>query len=210
RRYTDKATKIFKLIKSDVGRPITDLVSGLSYPGLANDARDVLRTLVSIQKQIPTKDNQWFSVRIMPYRTSDDRIDGLVITFVDNSDIKLLEGNLMETDQMHRLILNTSSDVIVRLSTDMKVLEFNPRAEKLFGKKHKSTLNKNFIQLFVPEPNKEKVTKDLHKILHEKLNCKYKTQVKASGDKIIDIEWSINILLNYFKKPTGLILISNM
>ncbi|MFO7828025.1 MAG: CheR family methyltransferase, partial [Bacteroidales bacterium] len=83
RRYTDKATKIFKLIKSDIGRPITDLVSDLSYPNLANDAREVLRTLVYIQKQIPTKDNRWFSVRIMPYRTSDDRIDGLVITFIN-------------------------------------------------------------------------------------------------------------------------------
>ncbi|MGM0504802.1 MAG: CheR family methyltransferase, partial [Bacteroidota bacterium] len=210
RRYTDKVTKIFKLIKSDIGRPITDLVSDLSYPNLANDAREVLRTLVFIQKQIPTKDNRWFSVRIMPYRTLDDRIDGLVITFIDNSNIKQLEGELMETNQMHRLILNTSSDVIVRLSKDMKVLEFNPQAELFFGKTYKSTLNKNFIQLFIPEPNREKVDKELNKILHESLNCKYQMQVKASENKIIDIEWSINILLNHFKKPTGLILIYKM
>ncbi len=208
RRYTNEATKIFKLIKSDIGRPLTDLVSDLSYPELANDAREVLRTLAFIQKQIPTKDGRWFSVRIMPYRTLDDRIDGLVITFIDNSNIKQLEGELMETNQMHRLILNSSSDVIVRLSTDMNVLEFNPQAEKLFGKKHKSTLNKNFIQQFIPESNQEKVAKDLNKILHKTENCKYKTRVNASGGKIIDVEWSINILLNHFKKPTGLILIS--
>ncbi len=208
-RYTDKATKIFKLIKSDIGRPITDLVSDLSYPNLVNDAREVLRTLVFIQKQIPTKNNRWFSVRIMPYRTFDDRIDGLVITFINNSNIKQLEGNLMETNQMHRLILNTSSDVIVRLSVDMTVLEFNPQAELFFGETYKSTLNKNFIQLFIPESNQKKVDKELNKILHEAMHRKYKTQVKASEDKITDIEWSINILLNHFKKPTGLILISN-
>ena len=208
RRYTNEATKIFKLIKSDIGRPITDLVSELSYPDLANDAREVLRTLVYIQKQIPTKDNRWFLVRIMPYRTFDDRIDGLVITFVNNSSIKQLEGNLIATEQMHRLILNTSSDIIIRLSTELKILEFNPQAEHFFGKEHKSTLNKSFIPQFIPKLKQEKVVKDLNKILLESLNCNYKTQVIASGDKITDIEWSINILLNHLEKPAGLILIS--
>lgn len=201
-------TKIFKLIKSDIGRPFTDLVTDLSYPELANDAREVLRTLIYIQKQIPTKDNRWFSIRIMPYRTFDDRIDGLVITFVDNSNIKQLEGNLIETEQMHRLILNTSSDVVVRLSTDLKVLEFNPQAEKLFDKKHNSTINKNFVQLFIPEPKQKKVAKDLNKILKETQNCKYQMQATTSGGKLTDIEWSINVLLNNLKKPAGLILIT--
>lgn len=209
RRYTNEATKIFKLIKSDIGRPLTDLVSGLLYPELASDAREVLQTLAFIQKQIPTKDNRWFSVRIMPYRTLDDRIDGLVITFVDNSNIKQLEGNLIETEQMHRLIINTSSDAIVRLSTEMRILEFNPHAEKLFGKKNKSTLHENFVQLFIPEPNQEKVTKDLNEMLKETKNCKYKTLIIASRGKIITVEWAINVLLDQNKKPAGLILINN-
>jgi len=207
RRFTNEATKIFKLIKSDIGRPFTDLVSDLSYPELANDALEVLRTLVFIQKQIPTRDKRWFSIRIMPYRTFDDRIDGLVITFMNNSDIKQLEAELIETEQMHRLILNSSSDVIVRLSPEMKILEFNPQAEKFFGKKHKSALNKNFIQLFIPEPKQKRVVKELNKILNETLNCKYQMQVTASGGKLTDIEWSINVLINNLKNPAGLMLI---
>jgi two-component system CheB/CheR fusion protein len=210
RRYTNEATKIFKLIQSDIGRPLTDLVSDLAYPELANDAREVLHTLVFIQKQIPTNDNRWFSVRIMPYRTYDDRIDGLVITFVNNSSIKQLEGELIETEQMHRLILNSSSDVIVRLSTDMKVLEFNPQAEKLFGKKHKSTLNKDFVQLFIPEPKQKEVLDDLIEILNETHNCNYQMQVTTSEGKVADIEWAINVLLNNLNKPAGLILIMKM
>jgi two-component system CheB/CheR fusion protein len=91
RRYTNQATKIFKLIKSDIGRPFTDQVSDLVYPDLSADALEVLRTLVFIQKQIPAKDGRWFTIRIMPYRTFDDRIDGLVITFINNSDLKQLE-----------------------------------------------------------------------------------------------------------------------
>ena len=85
RRFTQQATKIIKLIPGDVGRPITDLASELQYPELADDPRMVLETLLPAEKPIGCKDGRWFTVRIMPYRTLDDRIDGLVITFADIS-----------------------------------------------------------------------------------------------------------------------------
>jgi two-component system CheB/CheR fusion protein len=94
RRFTPQATKIIKLIASDAGRPITDLASGLRYPELAGDARDVLRTLTSAEKPIAARDGRWFTVRIMPYRTLDDRIDGVVITFLDITVAKTLEEKL--------------------------------------------------------------------------------------------------------------------
>jgi two-component system CheB/CheR fusion protein len=83
RRFTSRATKIIKFIPGDVGRPITDLASDLDYPALADDTQEVLRTLVFSEKDIPASGGRWFSVRIMPYRTIDDRIDGVVITLAD-------------------------------------------------------------------------------------------------------------------------------
>ncbi len=94
RRFTTQATKIIKLIPGDIGRPITDLSSQLLYPGMLDDAREVLRKLGFIEKPISTQDGSWFTVRIMPYRTLDDRIDGVVITFWDISAAKTLEGKL--------------------------------------------------------------------------------------------------------------------
>ena len=94
RRFTTQAAKIFKLIPGDVGRPITDLASELSYPELAKDGRGVLQTLVAAEKPVGTKDGRWFTVRIMPYRTLDDRIDGVVITFADITAVKTLEAEL--------------------------------------------------------------------------------------------------------------------
>jgi two-component system CheB/CheR fusion protein len=94
RRFTPQATKIIKLIPGDVGRPVTDLVSDLNYPTLAADVREVLRTLASSEKPIAARGNRWFSVRIMPYRTMDDRIDGVVITFADITAAKTLETKL--------------------------------------------------------------------------------------------------------------------
>jgi two-component system CheB/CheR fusion protein len=94
RRFTPQATKIIKLIPADAGRPITDLASQLRYPELADDAREVLRKLASVEKPIGARDGRWFTVRIMPYRTLDDRIDGVVITFADITTAKTLEASL--------------------------------------------------------------------------------------------------------------------
>ena len=94
RRFTAEATKIIKFIPGDVGRPITDLVSDLNDPTLADDVREVLQTLVPSEKPVAACDGRWFKVRIMPYRTLDDRIDGVVITFADITAAKTLEARL--------------------------------------------------------------------------------------------------------------------
>ncbi|SNY51384.1 two-component system, chemotaxis family, CheB/CheR fusion protein [Arsukibacterium tuosuense] len=96
RRYTDRAANIINLRESDLGRPLSDLTSSLLYPNLHDDALDTLRTLKFCEKQIPTNDERWFSVRIMPYRTLDNMIDGVVITLVDISATKELEAALRE------------------------------------------------------------------------------------------------------------------
>ena len=94
RRFTPQATKIIKLIPGDAGRPISDLASDLRYPELADDARMVLRKLAAVEKPVSTRDGRWFTVRIMPYRTMDDRIDGVVITFANITVSKTLEAKL--------------------------------------------------------------------------------------------------------------------
>ncbi len=91
-RPIPQATKIIKLLPGDAGRPITDLASDLCYPELAEDGRAVLRSLIPIEKPVACNDGRWFTVRVMPYRTLDDRIDGLVITFADITASKELEA----------------------------------------------------------------------------------------------------------------------
>jgi PAS domain-containing protein len=91
RRFTMKTSHITQLIPSDVGRPITDIASTLLYPQLAEDAREVLRTLIKVDRQLPHHDGNWFASRILPYRTLDNMIDGVVITFVDITEIKQAE-----------------------------------------------------------------------------------------------------------------------
>ena len=94
RRFTEQITQIIHLREGDIGRPLSELASTLIYPELHVDAKETLRTLAFSEKQISTVDKRWFSVRIMPYRTLADVIQGVVITFVDITAAKELESRL--------------------------------------------------------------------------------------------------------------------
>lgn len=94
RRFTEQATRIFKLIPGDVGRPLADIVTELDYSDFQKDIKAVLDTLIFSEKQIAGPDGNWHIVKILPYRTQNNVIDGVVITFIDISVAKKLEAEL--------------------------------------------------------------------------------------------------------------------
>ena len=206
RRYTNQATKIFKFIKSDIGRPFTDQVSELIYPEMAIDAMEVLSNLLLIEKQIKAKDGRWFSIRIMPYRTIDDRIEGLVITFINISSLKQVEEKLNETEQLHRLLFDSSSDMIIKLSTNWEVLEFNPISEKFFGIKQEDAMGKNFLEMFLPKPVRKKTEEVMQKMLNKPHKGKLEVPVITAGNNIPVVEWSVNVIFNKLNVATGMIM----
>jgi two-component system CheB/CheR fusion protein len=210
RRFTLQATKIFKLIKSDIGRPFTDQTSDLNYAELADDAREVLRTLVFIQKEVPALDGRWFLVRIMPYRTFDDRIDGLVITFINISEQKRTELKLLESDKKNRILLSATSEVKIVLADDSTVIDLSPEAESYFGKTREECLNKDFVRLFVPEKYRTGVERDIKALLTKGLNGRIKIRVLAARGEIQIVDFFVNLSLNKMKKAEGLILSTNM
>jgi two-component system CheB/CheR fusion protein len=123
RRFTSPTTTIIKLIAGDAGRPITDLVSELDYPGLADDAREVLRSLAFHERQVSARDGRWFTVRIMPYRTQDDRIDGVVITFVEITAAKTMEATLREALSVLQSRFTDQTEELDAAKTLEKVLQ---------------------------------------------------------------------------------------
>jgi two-component system CheB/CheR fusion protein len=116
KRHTEQAKRVIRLIPSDVGRPIGDLVSNLHYSTLVEDAREVLRTLVYKETEVRAEDGSWYLMRIMPYRTTENMIDGLVITFVNVSKVRSLQA------QTERLLgaLTRSQSTVFGQNRDLK------------------------------------------------------------------------------------------
>jgi two-component system CheB/CheR fusion protein len=110
RRFTKQLTGIYKVIDSDIGRPFTDLVSSLDYPQIEQEALDVLQTRIAKEKSVMSHDGKWFSVRIMPYRTDDERVEGLVITFMNISYTKKLEIELQDRIALLNATATTRKD----------------------------------------------------------------------------------------------------
>lgn len=136
RRFTDSLIKIFKIRESDIGRPFTDMVTDLQYPSLSDDAKQVLGNLMIKEMDINTNDQRWFKVRLIPYRTFDDNIDGLVITFIDISKAKLLETQLALINNNERgkrasdLII-ANKEVLIQFQEKEKIIEELNRAIEL-------------------------------------------------------------------------------
>jgi two-component system CheB/CheR fusion protein len=106
KRFTERVTDLFSITQMDEGRPITDFAHQLEYDGLVKDARTVLADLAPVRREIRSRDGRWYDMRLRPYRTVDDKIDGVVITFVDVSERHQVEQALREGEARQRLLLS--------------------------------------------------------------------------------------------------------
>ncbi|MGO9952300.1 MAG: CheR family methyltransferase [Dissulfurispiraceae bacterium] len=133
RRFTPEATGIFNLIQSDIGRPISHIVSKLQYDDIVTDVRKVLDSLMYKEAQVQAKDGHWYIMRIMPYRTHDNAIDGVVINFIDITTMKKLEISLQEKESSAQKaralaegIIATVREPLIVLDANFKVITANP------------------------------------------------------------------------------------
>ena len=108
KRYTAGVDGLFNIMGSDRGRPLSHLTHLLDYPQLTDDARQVLQTLVPLEREVRHTQDGWLLARQRPYRTVDDRIEGVVITFVDVTNLKVAEQSLHESRQLVDLALGAA------------------------------------------------------------------------------------------------------
>lgn len=122
------------MIPSDVGRPLNDLARKFKDDDLTDDARSVLEKLVPIHREIVSESRRTYVRRILPYRTTDNRIDGVVITFIEITDLKRAEGSLRESEEQHRLILDALGEyAIFALNREGSIATWNAPAERVVG-----------------------------------------------------------------------------
>jgi len=125
KRYTSDATAIINLIQSDVGRPLNDISRKIEYPDLIQDAGTVQRTLAMKEQVVRHQEGGWYLVRTIPYRTSANVIEGVVITFVDITEQKRLQTTLQDTLDISRGIADTAREPLLVLDAELRVLSAN-------------------------------------------------------------------------------------
>jgi two-component system, chemotaxis family, CheB/CheR fusion protein len=147
KRFTPSMTKFFSLIPSDVGRSLKDFHTKIAYPNLYKDAETVLETLQTREAEVRTDDGKWFSARILPYRTRENLIDGVVITFTDVTERKRAEKETMEAKIYAESIVETVRESLLTLDPDLRVISANRQFYRTFRTTREETENKRIYEL---------------------------------------------------------------
>jgi two-component system CheB/CheR fusion protein len=146
-RFTPAATQFVNLIQSDVGRPFSHIASNLAYENLTQDAKEVLDTLISKQFEVQTNDDLWYSVQIMPYRTTENVIEGVVLTFGDITHQKKTELKAQDAREYVENIVATIHESLLVLDGDLRILSANRSFYRTFKITSEETIGKFIYDL---------------------------------------------------------------
>jgi len=147
KKFTPAAAELINLIQSDIGRPISNISTNLVYYDLVNDIKDVQHTLIPNEKEVQDKKDSWYLTRILPYRTVENVIDGVILTFVDITELTKLKIAEKSARVYAEGIVNTVREPLIILNADLRVV----------------TANRSFYQTFQvsPEETEDKLIYDL-------------------------------------------------
>ncbi|MBB6107595.1 CheR family methyltransferase [Mucilaginibacter lappiensis] len=142
-RYTPQVRKLFNLIPTDVGRPIVHVVSNFETPFDENDIKEVIDKLTIKEIDVKTKHNEWYRIRIMPYRTLDNFISGAVLTFTLVTDYKQMQSRLQVLQDYSASLMNTIGEAVIQLDIELSVLAVNTRFLEIFQIAEKDVFGKS-------------------------------------------------------------------
>jgi two-component system CheB/CheR fusion protein len=152
RLFTPRARDVFTLIPADRGRPLSDINSSLMDTDFHADIEHVLERLERVERVVRTRDDRWQLVRMLPYRTADDRIDGVVITFVDTTVRKQMEEQLRRNEGRLRLMIESVAEyAIFTMDPDGRIDAWNVGASRIFGYDEDEVIGRSAAMLFTPQ-----------------------------------------------------------
>jgi len=192
KQYTSSASKIFSLIQTDIGRPLRDITSKIDYPNLLKDAEETLRTLIPKEVDLLAKDGIWYSMRILLYRTVENAIEGVVMTFVDISRQVELETRLR---RLAGVVID-SNDAVMALGPDGRITAWNKGAERMYGYTEAEALAMNICRI-VPEHKRQEALSLIKEIEMGHAVASLETQRLTKDGRILTVWLTISKLTDH-------------
>lgn len=197
-RFTPEARTIINLIPGDEGRSVAHLVSNLvGYTHMVRDVQAVLDTLVPKEIDVQTTSGKWYAMRIFPYRTLDNVIEGAVLTFMDITEISQTREALVKANEVLRLavVVRDANDAITMQDLNGRILAWNPGAVRMYGWSETEALAMNTRERIPPELREEASQKVHHLSLSEVLEP-YKTQRITKNGSLVEVWMTATALIN--------------
>jgi PAS domain S-box-containing protein len=190
-RFTPAAQGLLNLIASDIGRPLSDIRPNFTDINLLKDVQKVLVKLSPIEDEINTEDGLCYIRRIVPYRTSEDLICGVVITFINITERKHAE----EDNLRLATVIRDSNDAVTLLNPDGKITAWNNGAHKMYGWSEREALTMNIREL-VPEDLRETPSQMMQSIQKGEDIHGVEAQRLTKDGAIIDVLLTVTPLFN--------------
>lgn len=161
KRFTPKAADVFNIIPADIGRSLLDITHRLDYDRLAQDAGATFDTLRVTEREVRANDGRSYLLRVLPYRTLEDRIEGAILTFVDITAARRAEESLRSGEARLRLVVESTRDfAIMTMDAQGAITSWNHGAERLFGWTEQEIIGQPGDVLFTPEDRERGVPAD--------------------------------------------------
>jgi two-component system CheB/CheR fusion protein len=197
-RFTPAITQVINLILTDVGRPVGHIVSNLAgYDRLVEDVQSVLNTLESKEIEVQTKAGSWYLLRIRPYRTLENVIEGAVITFTEITETKNARAAIRESDALRRLavVMRDSHDAVLMQDLEGRILAWNPAAERMYGWSEAEALTMN-VRDMVPEDRRKESLSIVKQLSGAEVLEPYQSQRIAKDGRIVEVSLTATALLD--------------
>ena len=196
RNFTPAVTLAINLIPADVGRPVGHIVSNLvGYDRLVADVQAVLDTLTPQEIEVQTKAGEWYLLRMRPYRTLENAIEGAVITFTEVTEMKKAQAALRDSEGLRRLaaVVHDASEAITVQDLEGRILAWNPAAQKMYGWSETEALAMNIRDL---TPEKERESAAVQRQSRGEVLEPHRVRRIAKGGQIVEVMLTSTALVN--------------